>query len=140
MFLPPYDIELPAIKSGNVYLFTTESGTQYEVRFARKKENLLHVTIAFGVLNDEYEGEEYAVTNKGEVFRVMSTVVEVMKIYMIEHPNIRIFEFTGEPTSKETENNANKRLNLYKRYLRDIFDSRWEFYPTGNHMVIKRKD
>lgn len=98
------------------------------------------MTIAFGVLNDEYEGEEYSVTNKGEVFRVMSTVSEVVKLYMKEHPNIRTFEFTSEPTAKETENSASKRLNLYKRYLRDIFNEQWEFRPTGNHMVITRKD
>jgi hypothetical protein len=140
MFLPPYHIVPPQITSGNVYHFTTGSGTLYEVRFARKKDNLLHVTIAFGVLNDEYEGEEYAVTNKGEVFRVMSTVVEVVKIYMREHPNLRTFEFTGEPTAKETDNTASKRLNLYHRYLRSIFDDHWEFRPTGNHMVITRRD
>lgn len=109
------------------------------MRFARKKDNLLHATIAFGVLNDEFEGEEYAETNRGEVYRVMSTVSEVVRIYMKEHPNIRTYEFTGEPSSKENEKNASKRINLYKRYLKNIFDSRWEYVPSGNHMLIKRK-
>lgn len=140
MSVSPYHIVVPQISSGNVYYFSTDSGTDYEVRFARKKDNLLHVTIAFGVLNDEYEGEEYAVTNKGEVFRVMTTIVEVVKIYMKEHPNIRIFEFTGEPTAKETEQSAYKRLNLYKRYLKNIFNEKWEFRPDGPHMLIVRKD
>jgi hypothetical protein len=70
----------------------------------------------------------------------MSTIVEVVKTYMREHPHIRIFEFTGEPTEKEDQNTASKRLNLYTRYLRSIFDNHWEFRPTGNHMMIVRKD
>lgn len=137
--LPLYNIIPPAISSGSVYLFETDSGISYEVRFARKKNNLLHATIAFGVLNDEYDGEEYVETNKGEVYRVMNTVSEIVKIYMQEHPNIRTYEFTGQPTANETDNNASKRINLYKRYLKNIFDHRWSYIPDGNHMVITRK-
>jgi hypothetical protein len=135
-----YKIIPPAISSGSVYLFTTDAGIEYEVRFARKKDNLLNVTVAFGVLNDEYEGEEYVVTNKGEVYRVMATIVEVVKIYLREHPNVRSVEFTGEPTKNETEANARKRMNLYDRYLDKIFDDTWTFKPSGSHMIITKKD
>ena len=105
---PAYPIIPPAIVSGSVYLFTTESGLEYEVRFARKKNNLLHCSIAFGVLNEEYEGEEYIVVNKGEVFRVMATIVKVVQKYITEHPNLRSFEYSGEPTDKELD----ERLTL----------------------------
>lgn len=137
--VPTYQIVPPAISSGSIYHFVTDSGVNYEVRFARKKDNLLHATIAFGVLNDEYDGEEYVETNRGEVYRVMTTVVEVVQMYMNEHPSIRTYEFTGQPTAREDENNASKRINLYKRYLKNIFDSRWEYIPSGNHMLITRK-
>ena len=128
----------PAIVSGSVYLFTTDSGLEYEVRFARKRNNLLHCTIAFGVLNEEYEGEEYVVVNKGEVFRVMATIVDIVKKYIEEHPNVRSFEYSGEPTGKETENRPSKRMNLYDRYLPAIFGNSWSFERNGNKMVIKR--
>ena len=128
----------PAIVSGSVYLFTTDSGLEYEVRFARKRNNLLHCTIAFGVLNEEYEGEEYVVVNKGEVFRVMATIVDIVKKYIEEHPNVRSFEYSGEPTGKETENRPSKRMNLYDRYLPVIFGNSWSFERNGNKMVIKR--
>ena len=128
----------PAIVSGSVYLFTTDSGLEYEVRFARKRNNLLHCTIAFGVLNEEYEGEEYVVENKGEVFRVMATIVDIVKKYIEEHPNVRSFEYSGEPTGKETENRPSKRMNLYDRYLPAIFGTSWSFERNGNKMVIKR--
>ncbi len=57
--LDPFPINFPLIKTGSVYTFISNSGIEYEVRFARKKNNLLHSSIAFGVINDEFEGEEY---------------------------------------------------------------------------------
>ena len=61
----------PAIPSAGIYFFTTDSGVKYEVRFGRRKDNILHATIVFGVINDEYEGEEYVETNRGEVYRAV---------------------------------------------------------------------
>ena len=118
--------------------FLTDSEIEYEVRFARKKNNLLHASIAFGVLNDEFEGEEYALTNRGEVYRVMSTIVLIVKAYMKEHPNVKIYEFVGEPTADEDAEFPRKRLNLYNRYLRDMFDESWKFDLQGNRMVISK--
>lgn len=134
-----FKIQPPAISSGSVYLFTSDSGVEYEVRFARKKDNLLRATIAFGVLNEEYEGEEYVETNKGEVYRVMNTIVEIVKMYIKEHPNIRSFEFTGEPARGEDEQNAHKRIFLYRRYVSRIFDEQWNWEMKGNRMIVFRK-
>jgi hypothetical protein len=134
----PYPFIPPAISSGSVYLFNTDNGLEYEVRFARKKDNLLHCTIAFGVLNEEYEGEEYVVVNKGEVFRVMATIVVVIRKYISEHPNVRSFEYSGEPTGKEVGEQPSKRMNLYDRYLIDIFGPGWTFDRDGNKMLINK--
>lgn len=135
----PYRFTPPAISSGSVYLFTTESDLEYEVRFARKKDNLLHATIAFGVLNEEYEGEEYVVVNKGEVFRTMATIVRIVRLYIENHPNVRRFEYTGEPTGKELESGApSKRMLLYERYLPTIFGDGWTFERNGNKMTISK--
>ncbi len=136
--IEPFKIIPPVIASGSVYLFTTDSGLEYEVRFARKKDNLLHATVAFGVLNDEFGGEEYSVTNRGEVYRVMATIVSIVRTYMAEHPNLRLVEFTGEPTENELANSTTKRLSLYNRYLKDIFDSNWKFRQVGNRVIADR--
>lgn len=141
MAIEPYDIIPPQIPSAGVYHFDTDSGLEYEVRFARKKDNLLNTTVAFGVLNDEYEGEEYIETNRGEVFRVMATIVAVVRMYLVQHPNVRVVEFTGEPTEDENENETNQRVRLYQRYLPQIFtEGSWEFNLVGNHMVCERVD
>jgi hypothetical protein len=135
-----YPIEFPAIPSSGIYFFETESGIRYEVRFARRKNNLLHVTIAFGVVNDEFDGEEYSETNRGEVFSVMQTIAEVVRKYQENHEHVRLFEFTAQAKESEDDGGPNQRMGLYKRYLSSIFDiNRWNYKVAGNHMLIERK-
>lgn len=134
----PYTIIPPAISTAGVYYFTTDSGVHYEVRFGRRQDNILHATIVFGVTNEEYEGEEYTVTNKGELYRVMTTIVEVVKMFMSEHPKMISYEFTGLAKEGESENKSSKRINLYKRYLPRIFDKEWQFSFRENMALVTR--
>ncbi len=111
---------------------------QYEVRFGRKQHNILSTSIVFGVLNDEFNGEEYSMTNKFEVFRVMSTVVEIVRQYMRLHPKINSYEFTGEPTNKEMEKDGRVRLALYNRYLPLIFNHQWKVECLPNKTIVSK--
>lgn len=139
-FVEPYKIIAPAISTAGVYYFTTDSGTNYEVRFGRRQDNILHATIVFGVTNDEYEGEEYVVTNKGELYRVMTTIVKIVKIFMDEHPKMLVYEFTGLAKDDEDETILTSRINLYKRYLPRIFNNEWKFdYSKGNTIYVTNK-
>ncbi|MBK6526256.1 MAG: hypothetical protein IPO32_15865 [Crocinitomicaceae bacterium] len=135
---PIYEIIKPNIPTGQVYHFSTDFGVEYEVRFARKKENILHAVIAFGVLNEEYEGEEYALTNKGDVWKVMRTIITIISIYGEKHPNTQVYEFTG--VLKEGEDNEmSQRTKLYLRYLPMIFDKTWLITIEGNKIVVSKK-
>ncbi len=136
--LEPYQIILPAIKSGTVYSFITDSDVNYEVRFGRKQKNILNATIVFGVTNEEYDGEEYSVTNKGEVYKVMATIVVIVRKYREEHPNVNLFEYTGEQSEKEKLKNRNVRLALYGRYIRKVFDKKWIVENIDNKVIIKK--
>jgi hypothetical protein len=138
--LDTYNIILPAIATAGVYYFTTDKGVQYEVRFGRRQDNILHSTIVFGVINDEFEGEEYVVTNKGELYRVMATIVKVVKLFMEQHTKMVTYEFTGVSKEDEDEERLSQRINLYKRYLPKIFDvHQWKFdYSKGNTVVVHR--
>ena len=141
MLLEPYKIIHPAITTAGVYYFSTESGIQYEVRFGRRQDNILHATIVFGVINEEYEGEEYTVTNKGEIYRVMSTIVRVVKIFMEEHPKMTFYEFTGVAKEGETSELLSARIKLYKRYLPYIFEKGWRFdFSKGNTILVTRNE
>lgn len=134
-----YDIEYPAIKSASVYYFNTPSGLRYEVRFGRRQDNILHATIVFGVINDEFEGEEYITTNRGEVYGVMSTISEIIRTFMDEHPKIMIYEFHAVDREEESESrNTNARMYLYQRYLPRIFDKSWSISINNNNALVKK--
>lgn len=146
-----FSIEYPPIKSAGVYYFNTSSGLRYEVRFGRRQDNILHSTIVFGVINEEFEGEEYVTTNRGEVYRVMNTIVKIVKDFMEQHPKVNIYEFHAidrddeEKHSEETETQKNKiksnaRLKLYKRYLPKIFEQGWSFNFDGNNAVVTKNN
>ncbi len=132
-----YKIIAPAISTAGVYYFTTDSGVDYEVRFGRRQDNILHATIVFGVINEEYDGEEYTMTNKGELYRVMTTIVHVVKMFMEEHPKMIAYEFTGIAKEGEDDDVLTVRINLYKRYLPRIFENDWAFdYSKGNTIIV----
>lgn len=144
-----FTIEYPAIKSAGVYYFNTSSGLRYEVRFGRRQDNILHSTIVFGVINEEFEGEEYVTTNRGEVYKVMNTIVMIVKDFMLQHPKVNIYEFhaidrddeekhASELESKKNTIKGNARLKLYKRYLPKIFEQGWNFNFEGNNAIVTK--
>ena len=136
--IDPYKINCPTIKTGANYSFITNSGVVYEVRFGRKEQNILHASIVFGVTNDEYNGEEYSLTNKGEVYSVMRTIVEIVKIYKNEHPNINCYEYSGEQSKKEQQKNKNIRLALYNRYIDEVFNDNWKVENENDKVIIRK--
>ena len=135
-----YKIIYPSIPSAGKYYFTTNSGVKYEVRFGRKQNNVLSVNIVFGVLNDEYEGEEYVLTNRGEFYSVMKTIEEIIDDFRANNPNVHTFEFAGEPvTSKGTSNSPTKRTKVYMKWAERIFSiHEWKISRAGNKVTIKR--
>ena len=145
-----FQIEFPPIKSAGVYYFNTSSGLRYEVRFGRRQDNILHSTIVFGVINEEFEGEEYVTTNRGEVYRVMNTIVKIVKDFMEQHSKVNIYEFhaidrddeeehqVNETDVKKNKIKGNARLKLYKRYLPKIFEDGWNFNFDGNNAIVTK--
>lgn len=141
-----FTIEYPPIKSAGVYYFNTSSGLRYEVRFGRRQDNILHANIVFGVINDDIE--EYVTTNRGEVYRVMNTIVEIVKDFMEQHQKVNIYEFHAVDrddederiSSKDQKNmiKGNSRLKLYKRYLPKIFDKSWNFNFDVNSAIVSK--
>jgi hypothetical protein len=108
------------------------------VRFGRLQDNILHANIVFGVIDDEFEGEEYVTTNRGEVYQVMNTIVEIVKNYMAEHPKVNIYEFNAVGREGEDENVENARMALYRRFLPKIFEEGWKFKIDGNFALVTR--
>ena len=133
-----YPIVYPNIPSGDIYYFTTASDTKYEVRFGRRKDDIFHATIVFGVVNEEYKGEEYVITNKGELYSVMATISQIIRTFMTHHPRMLIYEFTAIAKEDEGEDTITVRRKLYERYLSGIFGSLWKYEFKGNTVLVCR--
>lgn len=135
--VPHYPIEFPAIKSAAEYYFETESGLTYQVLFAKKKNNYLENIVNFSVLSDEFE-DEYSETNRGEIYRVIATVVEIIRVYHSQHSYSTSYEFSGE-FKKGNEHRENSiRTLLYYRKAQEIMHPGWAIHMRGNKVVIQR--
>ena len=133
----PYEITSPEIPTGNIYFFTTESGLKYEVRFGRKKDNFLGNVINFGVLNEEFDNE-YSITNRGETFRIISTVIEIIRLYHANHPTSSSYEFTGEFKANE-KNESSIRSRLYYRIAKRVLAPHWKVELFINKVIITKE-
>ena len=139
-----YKIIPPAIPSGSMYLFETDSGVEYEVRFGRKQNNILAASIVFGVLNEEFDRDdagEYVVVNRGEIYQVMATVGDIIQMYMKEHPRMMSYEFTGENRQHEGDGRtvATARTKFFLRYITRIFGSGWRPVLKGNTVTVVKQ-
>ena len=133
----PYEIEVPEIQSGDTYYFVTESVLTYQVRFGKKRDNYLGNIINFSVLSDEFE-DEYSETNRGEVYRVIATVIEIIRLYHLNHVHSDTYEFTGEFKDEHETEEASIRSRLYQRYAGRILHPDWTCELEGNKVTIRK--
>ena len=133
-----YEIKRPDIESGSTYFFQTKSGLTYEVTFGKKKNNYLGNIINFSVISDEYE-DEYSETNRGEVYTIIRTMVEIIRIYHEKHPYSNSYEFSGEHKDNRDDDPVSIRTKLYYREaLRAIDQKNWTLSLEGNKVTITR--
>jgi hypothetical protein len=133
----PYDIKVPKIRSGDTYNFTSESGLQYQVRFGKKRDNYLSNIINLSVLSEEFD-DEYSETNRGEIFRIISTVIEIIRLYHENHVHSVSYEFTGEFKETRDKQPASIRSRLYYRYAIRCLNKGWEAILEGNKVIIRK--
>lgn len=136
--VPAYEIERPGIPSGSTYYFNTDSGLRYEVLFAKKRNNYLENIINFSVLNEEFE-DEYSETNRGEVYRVIATVAEIIRIYHENHGYSHSYEFSGEFKEENKGRETSIRTLLYYRKAKTMMHDTWDIEMSGNKVVVFRK-
>lgn len=134
---PPYEIEVPEIQSGDTYYFTTDSGLKYQVRFGKKRDNYLGNIINFSVLSEEFE-DEYSETNRGEIYRIIATVIEIIRIYHSNHEHSDTYEFTGEFKDVHETQAASIRSRLYYRYATRLLNENWQAQLEGNKVIIRK--
>ena len=131
-----YPVQVPDINSGAEYYFETESGLKYQVIFARKKNNYLEHIINFSVLSEEFE-DEYSETNRGEIYRVIATLIEIIRIFHQQHASSTSYEFSGEFKKGNEARKISIRTMLYYRKAREILHPGWELESQGNKVVVR---
>ncbi|KPK84150.1 MAG: hypothetical protein AMS27_10795 [Bacteroides sp. SM23_62_1] len=132
-----YYIEAPEIQTGDTYYFVTDSGLKYQVRFGKKRDNYLGNIVNFSVLSEEFE-DEYSETNRGEVYRIIATVIEIVRLYHSCHIHSDTYEFTGEFKDNKDKQESSIRTRLYFRYAKMILSPEWEAHLEGNKVIVKK--
>ena len=131
-----YPIEKPEIVSGPEYYFVTDSNLHYQVTFGKKKNNYLGNIVNFSVIDEEFE-DEYSETNHGEVFGIIATMIEIVRLYHQAHPYSNSYEFSGEYKDGEDESGPSIRTRLFLRAIRQVVDMRfWKIMQEDNKVSL----
>jgi hypothetical protein len=88
------------------YYFTTEDNDYYKVKFVGTMDN--DWGLAFYANNDSG-----VITNKGRQFKIISTIMDIIKSFVEEYP-VDLIRFTGSDKEGAT---TNQRDLLYRAYL-----------------------
>lgn len=100
------------------YLFETSSGLIYQVQIMQYPTQKI-ADMSFS----EKDGDFYDVTNKGELFSIMSTIVNIMKEYIKENPDLETFSMDA---AKNYDDDY-RRLKLYIEYIKKNIPKGWSY-------------
>lgn len=133
----PYVIEEPVIPSGDIYFFETDSDIKYEVRFGRLQDDFSSRIINFSVINQDHD-DEYTVTNKGEIYRVMATIVKIVMRYNKKNPHARKFQFSGEYKENDKDRATSIRTTIFNRFAERTLSDDWKIQLEDNKVITTK--
>ena len=116
------------------YEFITEDNDKYIITFlAYGGSEIINGKVFNTRVDFEVIGKEpNVIVNKGHIFRVLSTVVEAIKNYLIKNPQT----FSFIIFASKNKNNKDSRLNLYSKYIEKQIPSGWK----ANYLTIEDED
>jgi len=140
----PYSYEKTSDdKLATYYKFTTDDDDKYVVRFfhmgefQHKEKWMGNYKVEFVVGGDLYDAGDTVVVNKGRFFKVISTVISIIKDFVKEHdPNqLEINPVTNFKKDK-------RRKNIYIRYIQKLLPDTYKYKKSffGNTLYIRKKD
>lgn len=134
MLATPYPIRQAIAYESGKFLFTSNSGNEYEILFARIKNDYAKVIISFNLLDSD---DGYEVTNDGEIYRVIATVANAVNRFMLNNSYITTFEFSGEHKLDEEPDCVSQRTKIFLRYVPYVFNLReWGVKTISNSVII----
>lgn len=134
--LAPYKYKVAYEEPGEEiqYEFTTDSKLKYKISIAHKgiTRTTTRLIVAFKSVTGSYD----TITNKGEQFKIMATVVSAIKEYLSKVPKATEISFTP---SKADESDM-RRANLYKAYIaKQLPGSKIDIFSDGRYIVTLPK-
>lgn len=93
--------------------FITDDGGEVVVGFSQLQKSSPNYEVSFSK-NDNIKR-----TGEGDQFKIIATVIEVIKAFIQKNPKLELLTFTAKREGRELENRKfkNKRAALYKRML-----------------------
>ena len=125
------------------YGFETESGQMYNVIIEEIEPEdpftaggAVRLDVRFYAVGEDPDAEEYdKVVNKGELFKVMATIVEIIRLEMKQRPYIKAISF--KPSKRKSQDKA--RLELYKRFLKNFYPNvEYQTYADEVIAILKK--
>ena len=144
----PYKWKKASTKRRTVFFtFTTDQDTSYKVslenlKYKDFKENDKEypaIEVTFGITpndmptNVSYGGNVSIVTNKGEMYRVMSTIVDIIKDYIKRNDNIKAIIY--EPI-KKGKTRKDQRNDLYMAFIKKQIPTA-KFEDSDGSVIVK---
>lgn len=104
------------------YGFETDSGLNYKLDIAVSEgdEERDSAVVSFGISELDtwdYFTDYEKVPSKGELYKVMATVVDILKDFIKKNKQVKYMYFTTNKLGKEVGKDQSARLNLYRRYI-----------------------
>lgn len=137
-----YPFEKDPFPTKYAYYFTNRFNDHYELSFSRDEKNYLKVYLSFCVTNEEYENDQYAVTNRGDVYRVLNTMCLIILSFAKDHPHVNHYVFSGEmrPFEKEKNVKVSARTRVFLRFVKKFFEPpTWRIVQEDNFVHLYKK-
>jgi hypothetical protein len=109
----PYDWEKI---NDDTYSFTTEQNLNYIVEILPYEDHEDKITVDFGI--DQDGDVSHPETNAKDLFKVMSTIVDIIKNYVETHSNVNTIIFSSIAKSGEIKRGETQRDRLYKAFFK----------------------
>ncbi len=115
--------------------FTTDSNIEYSVTMHTQEDPNKVATIEYAIKTAPGRWSHTEVVNRGEVYRVMATIVSIAKDALKADKDIKTIEFSG---SKSDGPDDQRRNNLYKAYVKKHLNVK-DIEFDGNTVTVELK-
>lgn len=135
----PYH-KIESSKTSSSYEFTTDAEVEYEVYFELKDKRQV-LSVEFSIIGERGK-MLHNITfkqNPRELFRVMSTVKDIIEKEFMRDKTIKIIKFSAAKGKTDNHNSikgSEQRKNIYLQYIKKSFPDADHMMLGGEHVVF----